>query len=327
MSRVDGRSGPEMNWRLSYTTSVIYDSDYSVSEINESFTFRRPSSPTVGGDITSATNDDTDIELDDEFNEESLLTFERPAERRRKVTVTERPHHCSTLCATTYKAARDRRRVTTTIAPTFSATSTSEDTESSDDVGKIVPLRRKSRFQIKKEETKKLVEGRWKQVGSRNYEEYLTELGAGACTAHMMMRADLVLVIQQEEDKQWRLATETLIKAKSVRGYRTNNRKWTENKFKPGEAKPELLEDWDQRLVVTTLRLDEEGNWLSLEQVAERDQLFCKDSTVLLEVDPDEKDILIMTSMTEDTIAWKKFQRHVTGTPGHKPNRKISAPF
>ena len=166
-----------------------------------------------------------------------MLTFERPAERRRKVTVTERPHHCSTLCATTYKAARDRRRVTTTIAPTFSATSTSEDTESSDDVGKIVPLRRKSRFQIKKEETKKLVEGRWKQVGSRNYEEYLTELGrsctvlsvlrtcdtvtgAGACTAHMMMRADLVLVIQQEEDKQWRLATETLIKAKSVRGYR-----------------------------------------------------------------------------------------------------------
>ena len=55
--------------------------------------------------------------------------------------------------------------------------------------------------------------------------------------------------------------------------------------------------------------------------------MFCKDSTVLLEVDPDEKDILIMTSMTEDTIAWKKFQRHVTGTPGHKPNRKISAPF
>ena len=103
------------------------------------------------------------------------------------MTVTERPHHCSTLCATTYKAARDRRRVTTTIAPTFSATSTSEDTESSDDVGKIVPLRRKSRFQIKKEETKKLVEGRWKQVGSRNYEEYLTELGR-SCTVLSVLR-------------------------------------------------------------------------------------------------------------------------------------------
>merc|ERR1719433_2236869 len=104
-----------------------------------------------------------------------------------------------------------------------------------------------------------------------------------------MMRADLVLVIQQEEDKQWRLATETLIKAKSVRGYRTNNRKWTENKFKCGEAKPELLDDWDQRLVVTTLLVNEEGSRLSLDQVAETDQLFCKDSTLLFEVDPDDR--------------------------------------
>ena len=36
----------------------------------------------------------------------------------------------------------------------------------------------------------------------------------------------------EEPDKQWRISTETLIRAKSVRGYRTNNRKWTENKFK-----------------------------------------------------------------------------------------------
>ena len=48
----------------------------------------------------------------------------------------------------------------------------------------------------------------------------------------MVMRADMVMVIAQEPDKQWRIANETLIKAKSVRGYRTNNRKWTENKFK-----------------------------------------------------------------------------------------------
>ena len=40
---------PELHWRLSYTTSDLYDSseaedqhdcDYSVSEISESFTFR-----------------------------------------------------------------------------------------------------------------------------------------------------------------------------------------------------------------------------------------------------------------------------------------------
>ena len=36
----------------------------------------------------------------------------------------------------------------------------------------------------------------------------------------------------EETDKQWRISTETLIRAKSVKGYRTNNRKWTENKFK-----------------------------------------------------------------------------------------------
>ena len=130
------------------------------------------------------TNDDTDIELDDEFNEESLLTFERPAERRRKVTVIERPHQCSTMCATTYQAARTRTRRNTTVTNTFnshndsaSAMSTSEDAESSDDVGKIVAIRKKSRYQVRRTENKKLVEGKWKLVGSRNYEEYLTELG------------------------------------------------------------------------------------------------------------------------------------------------------
>ena len=54
---------------------------------------------------------------------------------------------------------------------------------------------------------------------------------------------------------------------------RTNNRKWTENKFKCGEAKPELLDDWDQRLVVSTLFVNQEGTRLSLHQVAETDQV------------------------------------------------------
>ena len=59
----------------------------------------------------------------------------------------------------------------------------------------------------------------------------------------------------------------------TIQSFRTNNRKWTENKFKAGEAKPELLDDWDQRLVVTTLWVDEEGTSISLEQVAEKDQV------------------------------------------------------
>ena len=149
------------------------------------------------GEEEVVTNDDTDIELDDEFNEESLLTFEKPPERRRKVTVLENPHHhsgCSTLCAATYQAARQRRRTITNnchsnmssmssmsnmsnMSNMSSMMSTSEDAETSDEVGKVAPVRKSSRFQMKKEEPRKLVEGRWKLIGSRNYEEYLTELG------------------------------------------------------------------------------------------------------------------------------------------------------
>ena len=70
------------------------------------------------------------------------------------------------------------------------------------------------------------------QEANRNYEEYLAAIGTGPCSQDMVMRADMVMFINQDHDKQWRIANETLIKAKSIRGYRTNNRKWTENKFK-----------------------------------------------------------------------------------------------
>ena len=103
------------------------------------------------------------------------------------------------------------------------------------------------------------------------------------------------------------------------------------------------MDDWDQRLVVSTLQVNEEGTRLSLDQLAETDQvetepppppplflstlfqLFCKDSTLLMDVDPDDRDTLIMTCMTKDTIAWRKYQRQVNH--GYKPSRKISAPF
>ena len=83
--------------------------------------------------------------------------------------------------------------------------------------------------------------------------------------------------------------TETAIKAKSIKGYSTYNRynrnhswktnqesssrKLTENKWKPGCPKPELGEDWDQRLVVTTLMREEEGGIIKLVQEAEKDQV------------------------------------------------------
>jgi len=372
---MSSRSGRVASWRLSFTTSTIFDStdgdngtgesdvdydcDYSVSEVSSSFTFR-PSSMLMPlqSDVMNE-NDDTDIELDDEFNEDTIVTFKPTHEtksRFRKVTVIERPiglqklnsnsshsshsHHskCSTLCASTYQASRERKRAQSTIVNPMlpschrnvNATSTSDETSASEiddssySQNKTTPTRRKSKFVIKKELEKKVIEGRWKLVGNINFEEYLSEVGTGACTSDMVMRADMVLIISQEEDKQWRLAQETLIKAKSIRGYRTNNRKWTENKFKSGEAKPELLDDWDQRLVVTTLDTNENGSRIILNQVAEKDLFFCKDSTVIYEVEPHDEDVLIMTCMTDSSIAWRKFQR--VSQPS-KSSRKISAPF
>ena len=62
-----------------------------------------------------------------------------------------------------------------------------------------------------------------------------------------------------------------------MRGYSTYNRKLTENKWKAGTAKPELVEDWDQRMVITTLTRDQQGNVIELHQVAEKDQVHHDD--------------------------------------------------
>jgi len=219
-------------------------------------------------------------------------------------------------CAETYRNAREkRRRAVSTVVNMHQAKnvvqSTSYDTslssESGDELGKLGRVRKKSRFLAAKEVEKALVEGIWKLEANRNYEEYLAAIGTGPCSQDMVMRADVKLSIEQEVDKQWRISTETVIKAKSIRGYRTSNRKWTENKFKVGEGKPELLDDWDQRLVVTTLALEEDGSRLCLHQLAEKDQMHCKDTTVELDVDPEDPEVLIMTCLAGDVRAWRRF--------------------
>lgn len=58
-----------------------------------------------------------------------------------------------------------------------------------------------------------------------------------------------------------------------MRGYSTYTRKLTENKWKAGHPKPELGEDWDQRLIITTLNRLQQGNVLQLQQAAEKDQV------------------------------------------------------
>jgi len=331
--------------RVGVVAEMPTDSEYSVSEVSESFTLvQRGNSISIE---SRKDTEDTDIEEDDEFDEYSEVTFEpvNPVmTRARKSTVFgESPTMRNTKshssagqlpcrCAETYRNYREkRRRAVSTVTNAHQnkhIQSTSEDnsvsSESGDDQSRIGRVRKKSKFGSTAEEKRPLVEGIYKLEANRNFEEYLCGIGTGPCSQDMVMRSAVTLTITQDMDKQWRISSETLIKAKSVRGYRTNNRKWTENKFKTGEPRPELLDDWDQRLVVTTLSVEEEGAKLRLMQVAEKDQMHCKDSEVEFDVDPEEPDMLIMTCTVGKVTAWRRFLRH---KPPKSSSRKISAPF
>ena len=57
-----------------------------------------------------------------------------------------------------------------------------------------------------------------------------------------------------------------------------------------------MLEDWDPRFVVTTLSCSQEGDVLSLSQVAEKDMFAKQDSLVTHEVEQADPDTMIMTA-------------------------------
>lgn len=331
--------------------SAKEEEDYSVSEVSETFTLVQRGNSIS---LESRKDEDTDVEEDDEFDEYSEVTFEPPSvkpvmARTRKTTVfgsvprvglTHSHQEPSTSsgqgvchCAETYRNYREKRRraVSTVVNMQQSkhCQSTSEDnslsSESGDELSRLGRVRKKSKFGPSAVEKRPLVEGIFKLEANRNYEEYLCAIGTGPCSQEMVLRAAVTLTVTQDMDKQWKISLETVIKGKSVRGYRTNNRKWTENKFKAGEPKPELLDDWDQRLVVTTLSAEEEGARLRLLQVAEKDQMHRKDSEIVLDVDPEDQEILIMTCTVGRVTAWRRFQRQKP--PKSAASRKISAPF
>ena len=89
----------------------------------------------------------------------------------------------------------------------------------------------------------------------------------------IMMIILIMLMMMQELDKQWRISYETVIRAKSIRGYNTRAAKMTENKYQLEVERPELLDDWDQRWVMSTLTRDTGANRMTLTQVAEKDQV------------------------------------------------------
>eukprot|EP00092_Neocalanus_flemingeri_P029285 GFUD01031796.1.p1 GENE.GFUD01031796.1~~GFUD01031796.1.p1 ORF type:complete len:252 (-),score=70.20 GFUD01031796.1:451-1206(-) len=177
------------------------------------------------------------------------------------------------------------------------------------------------------------LEGTFRQFQSNDYEKYLETLGVGPMIISMVIRANMVLKINQEIDKRWKFVYETSIKAKSMRGFSTNTPKLVENKFVVGEATAELLDDWDQRLVESVLEsyeemetpsktccqiscpavCEEHHRRLVLIQTARTDQKITHDSTIVYELDKEDPDVMVVTSRVggelEDVVAIRRFRR------------------
>jgi len=200
-------------------------------------------------------------------------------------------------------------------------------------------------------------EGIWRLVSMENMDTILKAVGINPMTLEMVMKADAMITIYEDIDHQWKILQETSIIAKSLRGYRTRNFKMTANKFKLDVPKPEVVDDWDLRYIVTTVELDLEGGEgnerLILHQIAEKDMKHKLDTKTVF---TGQDDMMTMTITAfhegQKIVGTKKYIRHQiheskvpSGTvspngiiPNGRPNsllkkskevnnRKLSAPF
>ncbi|CAB4059100.1 unnamed protein product [Lepeophtheirus salmonis] len=170
------------------------------------------------------------------------------------------------------------------------------------------------------------MEGTFRLLSSENYEAFLACVGVKPLMASMVMRSDEMITLFRDVDRRWKIMSEKSIKAKSLRGFLSRNFKLVSNKFVSGEPKPECLDDWDQRMVVSTLTLEEDGNKLVITQIAEKDLQYSTDAVITY---TGNGDILTMSIETSCGIsASKKYVRHQHQPQEDlKPKRKVSLPF
>ena len=71
------------------------------------------------------------------------------------------------------------------------------------------------------------------------------------------------------------------------------------------------MDDWDPRFVVTTLSSNVEGNKITLNQVAEKDMAFRQDSCIDLEVDKEDRNVMIMTCTADDIIGMMLISQNI----------------
>ena len=204
--------------QASITVSLTSLEEYSASEYQGSFTLLTPSLERKKMSVRAEDRQDTDIEEDEEFLEYSEVTTEQSREQHQA-----QQGRCSTGCALTYQSYKSRRKQSSVPTPPLPPLPPP---------APALRERKVSKYGAEASLTRKPLEGRWVLVGTFRYRDFLASVGVAAFSQDLVMRSSLVLRISQEQDRQWRLSTETLIRAKSVKGYRSSNRMWTENKFK-----------------------------------------------------------------------------------------------
>ena len=212
-SRIFSVSGK--TWSTVFEELAI-DEEYSANEYSGSFTVITPNN----SKNIMTVNDDTDVEADDGFNEYSEVTFEKKYDKQEegnKMVVTLKPpkkatesvslsskpppclqsSRCFTQCASTYHNYRNRRKTLAALSnETVTKSIVSEDSDDNS-ASSTVSKRKIIKLRSDKITEKNLIEGAFKHSASINYEEYLAAIGTGPCSQDLVMRAGMVLRINQ----------------------------------------------------------------------------------------------------------------------------------
>ena len=219
MSNSQKKAARRVSISVTTWSTVFEEPDKDDSECSVSFTVVTPNA--LKG--VTALNDDTDIEDDDGFNDYSEVTIDQKYDKQDKAnkdlinlkppdktteavsSISKPPPcvqsaRCSTLCASTYRNYRSRRKAMSALSNDEQAAlkkkTVSDDSDSK--VGASPAGKRKlSKFGGESVPEKKLIEGTFKLNSSINYEEYLGAIGTGPCSQDLVMRAGVVLRIHQ----------------------------------------------------------------------------------------------------------------------------------
>lgn len=226
------------------------------------------------------------------------------------------PGACITMCAITYTLARKktlaakRQRRAAVVVP---ACFTNDDPSSGHDRHFNQDKQLRALDKLRKSICMtKLVIGTFEMKDSGKFDQFLVAIGTKRRTVNMVNRAAVKICIKQDPDNRWTIMQETTVKAKSSYFGNTKIRKTTLNKFRPKSPCMEMVEDYDTRMLETTLVV-EGGNRLILMQEDNGNKALS--STVCLSVSPSHPDTLVVTHLVGEVVAERVFTRVMADSP------------